>query len=85
MTGCSKRLKVWKGQVSPEVFPHGPVLSSWFQRSQHQGELLRRRMVINFCAVSALQPKVVKVDIKAKGNLTLHPLPNINQLYAQLC
>ena len=37
MTGYSKRLKVWKEQVSsPEVFPHGPVLSSWSQRSQHQ-------------------------------------------------
>ena len=29
-------------------------------------------------------PKVVKADCKAKGNLTLHPLPNIDQLYAQL-
>ena len=26
----------------------------------------------------------MKADSKAKGNLTLHPLPNINQLYAQL-
>ena len=41
-------------------------------------------MCINFCAVNALQPKVVKADSKAKGNLTLHPLPNIDQLYAQL-
>ena len=48
------------------------------------GEPLRRRMCIDFCAVNALQPKVVKADVKAKGNLTLHPLPNIDQLYAQL-
>ena len=48
------------------------------------GEPLRRRICINFCAVNALQLKVVKADSKAKGNLTLHPLPNINQLYAQL-
>ena len=48
------------------------------------GELLRRRMCINFHAVNALQPKVVKADSKAKGTLTLHPLPNIDQLYAQL-
>ena len=41
-------------------------------------------MCINFHAVNALQPKVVKADSKAKGNLTLHPLPNIDQLYAQL-
>ena len=47
-------------------------------------ELPSRRMCIDFHAVNVLQPKVVKVDSKAKGNLTLHPLPNINQLYAQL-
>ena len=48
------------------------------------GELPRRRMCIDFHAVNALQPKVVKADSKAKGTLTLHPLPNIDQLYAQL-
>ena len=48
------------------------------------GEPLRRRMCIDFHAVNALQPKVVKADSKAKGNLILHPLPNIDQLYAQL-
>ena len=38
----------------------------------------------DFCTVNALQPKVVKADSKAKGTLTLHLLPNIDQLYAQL-
>ena len=41
-------------------------------------------MCIDFHAVNALQPKVVKVGSKAKGNWTLHPLPNFDQLYAQL-
>ena len=41
-------------------------------------------MCINFHTVNALQPKVVKADSKAKGNLTLHPLPNIDQLYTWL-
>ena len=36
-------------------------------------------MCIDFHAVNAL-----KADSKAKGNLTLHPLPNIDQLHAQL-
>ena len=31
-----------------------------------------------------MQPTVVKVDSKAKGNLTLHPLPKIDELYAKL-
>ena len=48
------------------------------------GELPRRRMHIDFCTVNALQLKVVKADSKAKGTLTLHPLPNIDQLYTQL-
>ena len=84
MTGCNNRLKVWKEQVSSlEVFPlgqsccHGPEAAS-------TGELPRRRMCINFPAVNTLQPKAVKADNKTKGTLTLHPLPNINQLYAQL-
>ena len=41
-------------------------------------------MCIDFHAINALQPTVVKANSKAKGNLTLQPLPNINQLYAQL-
>ena len=48
------------------------------------GEAPRRRMCIDFHAINALQPKVVKVDSKTKGNFILHPLPNIDQLYAQL-
>ena len=41
-------------------------------------------MCIDFHAINALQPKVVKADSKVKGNLTLHPLPNIDQLYIKL-
>ena len=48
------------------------------------GEAPRRRMCIDFHTINTLQPKVVKADSKAKGNLTLHPLPNIDQLYAKL-
>ena len=48
------------------------------------GKALRRRMCIDFCAINALQPTVIKADSKAKGNFTLHPLPNIDHLYAQL-
>ena len=41
-------------------------------------------MCIDFHTVNALQPTVGKADSKAKGNLTLHPLPNIDQLYVEL-
>ena len=43
----------------------------------------RRRMCIDFQRLNALQPAVVKVDSKAKGNLTLHPLLKINELYVK--
>ena len=48
------------------------------------GKAPRRRMCIDFRTINALQPKVVKADSKVKGNLTLHPLPNIDQLYTKL-
>ena len=44
----------------------------------------RRRMCIDFQRLNALQLTVVKVDSKAKGNLTLHPLPKIDELYMKL-
>ena len=74
-----ERAGVITRSVSPWASPVIMVL-----KKSAPGELLRRRMCINFCTVNALQPKVVKADSKAKGTLTLHPLPNIDQLYAQL-
>ena len=42
-------------------------------------------MCIDFQRLNALQPAVVKVDSEVKGNLTLHPLPKIDELYTKLC
>ena len=47
-------------------------------------KLPRRRMCINFQRLNALQPTMVKVNSKAKGNLMLHPLPKIDELYMKL-
>ena len=44
----------------------------------------RRCMCINFQRLSTLQLAMVKVDSKAKGNLTLHPLPKVDELYMKL-
>ena len=41
-------------------------------------------MCIDFQRLNTLQPTMVKVDSKVKGNLTLHPLPKIDELYAKL-
>ena len=43
-----------------------------------------RHMCIDFQRLNMLQPDVVKVDSKAKGNLTLHPLPKIDELHMKL-
>ena len=48
-----------------------------------QDKLPRRRICINFQRLNMLQPTVVKVDSKAKGNLMLHPLPKIDELYTK--
>ena len=74
-----ERAGVITRSVSPLASPVIVVL-----KKSAPGEPPRRRICINFCAVNALQPKVVKADSKAKGTLTLHLLPNIDQLYAQL-
>ena len=41
-------------------------------------------MCIDFRRFNALQPTVVKVDSKVKGNLMLHTLPKIDELYVKL-
>ena len=74
-----ERAGVITRSVSPSASPVVMV-----PKKSAPGEPLRSRMCIDACAVNALQPKVVKVHSKAKGNLTLHPLPNIYQLYTQL-
>ena len=85
MIGYSKRFEsleradIITRSVSPWASPVVMVL-----KKSAPGEPLRRRMCIDFYAVNALQPKVVQTNSKANGNLTLHPLPNIDQLYAQL-
>ena len=38
----------------------------------------------SFSKVNVLQPTMVKAGSKVKGNLTLHPLPKIDELYAKL-
>ena len=44
----------------------------------------RRRMCINFQRLNVLQLTMVKLNSKVKGNLTLHPLPKIDELYTEL-
>ena len=65
--------------VSPWASPIVIVL-----KKSAPDEPARRCMCIDFQRLNALQSVVVKVDSKAKGNLTLHLSPKIDELYAKL-
>ena len=48
------------------------------------GEPPRRRMCIDYRMLNSLLPKVEKAHTKAKGVLTLVPIPKIDEIYARL-
>ena len=48
------------------------------------GEPPKRRLCVDYWAVNSLLPPVKKAFSKAKGVLTLVPLPKIDEIYAQL-
>ena len=72
-------MKIITRSVSPWASPIVIVL-----KKSAPDEPPRRCMCIDFQRLNVLQPAIVKVDSKAKGNLTLHPLPKIDELYAKL-
>ena len=48
------------------------------------GEPPKRRLCVDYQAVNSLLPPVIRAFSKAKGVLTLVPLPKIDEIYAQL-
>ena len=48
------------------------------------GEPPRRRLCVDYRVINSLLPEVQKVHSKAKGVLTLVPLPQIDHIYARL-
>ena len=49
------------------------------------GEPLRRRLYVDYRAVKNLIQPLTKAHSKAKGMLTLVPLPQIDEIYARSC
>ena len=65
--------------VSPWASPIGVV-----QKRTAPGESPKRRLCVDYRAVNSLLPPLKKAFSKAKGVLTLVPLPKIDEIYAQL-
>ena len=74
-----ERMGIITRSVSPWVSPIVIV-----PKKSASDEPLRRHMCIDFHRLNTLQPAMVKVDSKTKGNLTLHPLPKIDELHTKL-
>ena len=47
------------------------------------GEPLKRRLCVDFRKVNKLQQEVITAG-KTKGQISIHPLPNIDEMYAKL-
>ena len=73
----------WTGIITRSVSPWASPIVIVPKKSTPD-EPPRRHMCIDFQRLNALQPAVVKVDSKAKGNLMWHPLPKIDELYVKL-
>ena len=48
------------------------------------GEPPRQRMCVDFRKINDLQPQVRRVDSATSGNISLVPLPKIDEMYAVL-
>ena len=73
----------WMGIITRSVSPWAsPIVI--VPKNSAPDKPPRRRMCINFRRLNVLQLAVVKVDSKAKGNLTLHPLLKIDELHVKL-
>ena len=53
-------------------------------KKSRPGEPPRQRMCVDFRKINDLQPKVRRVDSATSGNISLVPLPKIDEMYAAL-
>ena len=73
---------VIKKSISPWASPIVVV-----SKKSAPGEAPRWRMCVDFWKINELQPKTQRVDKQTdtQGNLSLIPLPKIDEMYANLC
>ena len=83
----SRKLRHWNmWESSKRALALGPAQLSWYPRNLHLMNLQRCRMCMDFHKINKLQPKTQRVDKKTdtQGNLSLIPLPKIDEMYANL-
>ena len=73
---------VIKKSISPWASPIVMV-----PKKSAPGEAPRRRMCVDFRKINELQPRTQRVDKQTdtQGNLSLIPLPKIDEMYASIC
>ena len=81
-------------QQEIETLEHGGVIrksiSPWASpivivpKKSAPGEPPHRRMCIDFRKLNDLQPKVCRADSQTGGNISLVPLPKIDEMYGRL-
>ena len=71
------------GVIVRSIFPWAsPIVV--VPKKTEPGEPPRRRLCVDYKVINSLLPEVQKAHSKAKGVLTLVPLPQINHIYARL-
>ena len=75
-----ERAGIIKKSLSPWASPIVVV-----PKKSAPGEPPRWRMCVDFRKINDLQPQVRRVDSATSGNISLVPLPKIDEMYAVLC
>ena len=84
MTGCVRKLRLWKNQVSLiEAFRDGVSPVIVVPKKSAPDEPPTRRLCVDYRKVNALQPEVKRTD-KGTGCLSLYPLPKIDEMFSKL-
>ena len=72
----------WAGVITKSVSKWASPTVIVSKKSAHR-EPLKRRLCIDFRKVNALQQEVL-TDGKTRGQISIHPLPKIDKMYAKL-
>ena len=73
----------WAGVIKKSISPWASPIAVVPKKSA-PGEPPRHRMCIDFRKLNELQPEVHQADSETGGNISLVPLPKIDEMYGRL-